>query len=59
MPWNKEILSLLRECRFCLQRFEEDEDMDELQTACQILADIVGETGSEIVVEEAPPSGSN
>lgn len=52
MAWTPEIQKLLRECRFSLQRFEEDEDPEELQTACQILADIVAELDCEIVVEE-------
>ena len=49
MAWNREILQLLREIRFSLIRFEEDENMEELQDACNMLANIAEELGSEVV----------
>jgi len=61
VAWNKDILQLLREVRFCLQRFEEDEDMEELETACNMLANIAEECGVQVVdvaEDEAPPSSN-
>lgn len=49
MAWSKDILQLLREVRFSLIRFEEDEDPEALQEACNMLANVAEEIGSAVV----------
>lgn len=54
--WNRDILQLLREVRFSLQRFEEDEDLEELETACNMLANVAELCDMKVVDVE---SGTN
>ena len=51
MSWNKDILSLLREARFALQRFEEDEDLESLGDAMAMIGDLAEQVG--LAAEEA------
>jgi len=48
MTWNKNIRQLIREAKFSLQRFDEDEEVDEL--ACAI--DLLSEVHDELVPDE-------
>lgn len=59
MPWNRDILQLLREVRFSLVRFEEDESPEDLQEACNMLANIAEEIGTEVVDEEPKSPDAN
>jgi hypothetical protein len=49
VAWSKDILQLLREVRFHLIRFEEDENPEELQDACNVLANVAELIGTEVV----------
>lgn len=59
MAWSKDILQLIREVRFNLIRFEEDENPEELQDACNILANVAELIGSEVVDATEPETNAN